>query len=234
VLINEADRQKLTELFSKELNTPVRVLVFTVDVNDVSNGNSDCMYCKETVQLATEVGELSDKITVEVYDLYKDRDTAEEYGISRAPAIAIVGARDYGIRFYGIPAGYEFTAFVSALINVSKGVSGLSLNNIKRLGRIDKPVHIQVFVTPTCPYCAPAVQLAHKIALASDFIRADMVEAQEFPELATHYGVYGVPRTVINEDYHIEGAVPEDTFVLHVLAAAGKITKEQAALAGLV
>jgi len=230
VLINEADRQKLMELFSRELRTPVRVLVFTVGENDISNGASDCMYCNETVQLATEVGELSDRITVEVYDLNADRDQAEEYGITRAPAIAVVGEKDYGIRFYGIPAGYEFTSFVSALIDVSKGTSGLSLNSIKRLSRIDRSVHLQVFVTPTCPYCAPAVQLAHKMAMANDFIKADMVEAQEFPELARRYDVYGVPRTVINEDYHMEGAVPEDTFVLHVLAAAGKISKEQAAL----
>ncbi len=40
-----------------------------------------------------------------------------------------------------------------------------------------------------------------------------MVEANEFPALADHYQVYGVPRTVINEVIHIEGAYPEDTLV---------------------
>jgi predicted DsbA family dithiol-disulfide isomerase len=53
------------------------------------------------------------------------------------------------------------------------------------------------------------VVLAHKLALASDWISADMVEATEFPHLANKYQVYGVPRTVINEVIHIEGAVPE-------------------------
>lgn len=55
--------------------------------------------------------------------------------------------------------------------------------------------------------------LAHRLALASEYIRADMVEATEFPHLANKYRVYGVPRTVINETIHIEGAVPEDYLV---------------------
>jgi alkyl hydroperoxide reductase subunit AhpF len=68
---------------------------------------------------------------------------------------------------------------------------------------------MQVFVTPTCPYCPQAVVLAHKMAAASPLVRADMVEAQEFPHLATKYQVMGVPRTVINETTHVEGAAPE-------------------------
>jgi len=64
-------------------------------------------------------------------------------------------------------------------------------------------------VTPTCPYCPQAVSLAHQVAIASPHVRADMVEAVEFPELAIRYQVMGVPRTVINERVHIEGAAPE-------------------------
>jgi hypothetical protein len=53
------------------------------------------------------------------------------------------------------------------------------------------------------------VRLAHQLALESDLIRADMVEAIEFPHLSFKYQVHGVPRTVINETVHIEGAAPE-------------------------
>jgi predicted DsbA family dithiol-disulfide isomerase len=53
------------------------------------------------------------------------------------------------------------------------------------------------------------VRLAHKLAIASDRVRADAVEAMEFPHLAIKYNVRGVPRIVINETIHIEGAVPE-------------------------
>jgi alkyl hydroperoxide reductase subunit AhpF len=77
------------------------------------------------------------------------------------------------------------------------------------LAQVEEPVHVQVFVTPTCPYCQSSVMLAHQMAVASPMVRGDMVEATEFPHLATKYQVMGVPRTVINESVHIEGAVPE-------------------------
>jgi predicted DsbA family dithiol-disulfide isomerase len=51
--------------------------------------------------------------------------------------------------------------------------------------------------------------LAHQLAVESDLIRSDMVEVSEFPHLAMKYQVMGVPRTVIDETIHIEGAVPE-------------------------
>jgi predicted DsbA family dithiol-disulfide isomerase len=64
--------------------------------------------------------------------------------------------------------------------------------------------------------------LAHKMALASDWVTADMVEATEFPHLANKYQVYGVPRTVVNEDIHIEGAVPETNMIAQVMQVMGK------------
>ncbi len=55
------------------------------------------------------------------------------------------------------------------------------------------------------------------LAMSSDKITADMVEATEFPHLAFRYQVYGVPRIVINEVIHIEGAVPERTMVKEMM-----------------
>ncbi len=51
--------------------------------------------------------------------------------------------------------------------------------------------------------------LAHDLAIASDMVTADMVEATEFPHLAQKYRVMGVPRSIINETVHQEGAAPE-------------------------
>ena len=61
--------------------------------------------------------------------------------------------------------------------------------------------------------------LAHRLAMESDWIRADVVEATEFPHLANKYEVFGVPRTVINETIHVEGAVPEALLVNELLKA---------------
>jgi hypothetical protein len=65
------------------------------------------------------------------------------------------------------------------------------------------------------------VVLAHKLAMASDLVSADMVEATEFPHLAMKYQVQGVPRTVINEITHIEGAVPESALISQLMASFG-------------
>jgi glutaredoxin len=87
------------------------------------------------------------------------------------------------------------------------------------IAEITDPLHLQVFVTPTCPYCTQAVRLAHKFAIESEHIRGDMVEAIEFPYLSNKFHVHGVPRTVINETVHQEGAVPEPLMLAKVLEA---------------
>ncbi|SYZ73143.1 Glutaredoxin-like domain protein (fragment) [Candidatus Zixiibacteriota bacterium] len=66
------------------------------------------------------------------------------------------------------------------------------------------------------------MRLAHAFAMENDNITSDMVEATEFPHLANKYQVYGVPKTVVNEKIHIEGAVPEPKFVEEALKALAK------------
>lgn len=226
MLIQEKDRKVIREMFAEGMAGPVKLVVFT-EGNLALPAVAPCTYCKQTVQLVEELAELSEHLSVEVVNFHTEKDKVEEYGIARIPAIAIVGEQDYGVRYYGIPAGYEFTAFIEDIMDVSKGTTDLAPETREMLSRIDEPVHIQVFVTPTCPYCPPAVRFAHKLAIENPNIKADMVEAQEFPELANQYGVYGVPRTVINEDFHFEGAMPEQYAILHILQAAGKLTAEE-------
>lgn len=203
-LLREEDKKQIKELF-EALNTPVKLVMFTQEM--------ECQYCRETRQISEELADLSDKITLEVYDFVADKEIAEQYNIDKIPAIAITKGgsepKDYGIRYYGIPSGYEFSSLIQDILTVSSGDSGLSDETKQWVAKLDKPVHLQVFVTPTCPYCPQAVILAHKLAMESDFITADMVEATEFPHLSMKYQVHGVPRTVINETVHMEGAAPE-------------------------
>ncbi len=62
--------------------------------------------------------------------------------------------------------------------------------------------------------------LAHQLAIESDWITADMIEATEFPDLVRRYAVSGVPKTVINETLWIDGAVPKTEFIGRVLEGA--------------
>jgi glutaredoxin-like protein len=216
-LLNENVQKQVREALA-DLPAPVKLLVFTQG----ADGNAlECEMCSETRQIMEEVAALSDKISVEVLDFVADETVARQYHIDKIPAVVMVrdGGQpaDYGIRLYGIPSGYEFSTLIEDLLMVSRGEHGLSAATVKELARLLEPVRIQVYVTPTCPYCPRAVLLAHKLAMASPLITADMVESMEFPQLANKYQVYGVPRTVINDVVHIEGAVPEAHLVENLM-----------------
>jgi len=214
-LIPQKERDILTKQFSEKLVDEVRLVVFSQEV--------PCLFCKETELVATELAEISSKIKVEKYDFVKDMMKAKELRIDKIPAIAVIGKKDYGVRFYGIPSGYEFNSLVGAILDVSRAESGLSQKTKDVLKLIDNSVHIQVFVTPTCPLCPAAVRLAHRLAIESDMIWADMVESTEFVPLAQKYSVTGVPKIVINEKFEFNGAVPEDLFVMHVMHALSHV-----------
>jgi glutaredoxin-like protein len=199
-LLNEEIAEQVKQELA-DLAGPVRLVMFTQEF--------ECDYCAETRQLVEEVAALSDQLTAEIYNFVIDKEKAEELGIDKIPAVAVIGAEDYGVRLYGIPSGYEFTSLLHAIRTVAAGKPELTEETLATLAELTEPVHIQVFVTPTCPYCARSVVLAHQLAVASPMVRADMVEATEFPQLAIKYQVMGVPRTVINETVHIEGAAPE-------------------------
>ncbi len=211
-LIPDDKKEVLKNKFRENMVAPVRILMFTQEI--------ECRFCSDTRQLVQEVASLSDKISVEVYDFLSDSEKAKEYGIEKIPALAIVGRKDYGVRIYGIPYGYELQTLIEAVINVSKGTTNLSEKTKAILADVKSPVHIQVFVTLTCPHCPVAAATAHKLAVESDIIRADVIESSEFPTLAQKYAVIGVPKIVINEKIEFVGAFSEDLFAEHVVLGA--------------
>jgi len=182
----------------------------------------ECQYCRETRLLLEEVAALSDKIELKVYNFQLDKKVSDQYNIDKIPATVVMADKDMGIRFYGIPGGYEFASLLESIEIVSHGTSPLSPDTLKKLKALDKDIHIQVFVTPTCPYCPAAVITGHALAQANSHIKADMVEATEFPHLAQKYRVMGVPRVVINDKTFFEGALPESAYVTKVLEAVNQ------------
>jgi len=209
-LLNKKVIKELEGIF-KDLKKEVNVKYFTQEM--------ECRYCKDTRQLLEEISEVSDKIKLEIFDFVADKKEVEAHGIERIPATVIMDDEDHDIKFYGIPSGYEFSSLVEALKMVSTGESGLSQETKDFLDSLDKDVHLQVFVTPTCPYCPGAVILGHKMAFYSPKVKADMIEASEFPDLSIKYNVMGVPRTVINESEFQEGAAPEEMLIEKIKSA---------------
>ena len=228
-MLNKDVRDATRKKFDAGLVNPVSLVFFTQEPSRLIVPNQllgqECLYCKETRQLLEEVASLSEKITIMIFDFTADRDQAAAYGVDKLPALVIKGEQDYGVRFFGIPSGYEYMSLIEAIIDVSRGQTGLKADTRQALKDLDKDVRIQVFVTPTCPYCTSVVRLAHQFAMESPRIRGEMVEATEFPHLAQKYHVFGVPKAVINETVFVEGAVPETVFLEHVLQAAGRPRK---------
>ena len=139
-MLNDHVREQVRGSFAT-MAGPVRLVFFEQTLN--------CETCRETRALLEEVAALSDKISLESYNLQIDREKAKEFEVEAAPAVAVVGGKDHGIRFYGIPAGYEFGTLIEAILDVSNGRVSLAPGTIEGLKALRSPVHMRVFVTPT-------------------------------------------------------------------------------------
>lgn len=146
MLLNDEVTAQLKEEFQK-LQGPVRLVVFSQALADPES--------EQVRRLVEEVGALDERLSVEGHNFVLDREPVEKLAIRRIPAIAILGVGadgavvDHGIRMYGLPSMYEFGTFISAIRLVSSGESALSQATKDALREIDRPLHIQVFSTPT-------------------------------------------------------------------------------------
>jgi glutaredoxin-like protein len=213
-LLRDEITSQIKQIFG-QLKQPVQVLFFA--------SKDQCDLCNETRALLDEVVALDARLGISAYDLQADADVAKKFNVDRAPGIVIAAKdgtqiMDYGIQYSGIPSGHEFSTLINDILLVSGRDSGLSPQTREFLQKLDKPVHFQVFVTPTCPYCPQAVILAHRMAMENPgMIRAEGVEATEFPELANQFGVNGVPQTTINAGAGtVIGAVPEKQLLAEI------------------
>ena len=214
--IDQEEKNKIQDLFSKNLKDDVNLLFFTKD--------EDCQYCNDTEEILEEVTALDKKVNFESHKLGSEK--AENFGVDRAPAIIFLDndGKDSGVHFYGIPSGYEFTSLIEDILDMSdKDRIDLSDNIKEEIKGLDSDVLLQVFITPSCPYCPRAVRVAHQMAMINPKVRGEMVEAMEFEELSASFDVSGVPKTVINSgEAEQVGAVPAKTILSKVknLAAA--------------
>ena len=124
------------------MRDPVKLVVFSQSLEAAD-------LCAQNEALVREVVSLGDKLSMEVLNLAIDRDRAEAYGVDRVPAIVVEGARDYGIRFLGVPSGYEFSNLLDSILLASTGEPSLSEETKAALAGLTSDVHIQVFSTPT-------------------------------------------------------------------------------------
>lgn len=138
--IRDEDLVEIRKRF-EPLAQPVKLVHFTQELN--------LEYGREARQLLQELAAVSDKISLEVFNFLIDKEKVAEYKVDKVPATVVRNGKDYGVRFYGLPAGYEFSTLLDAMLSVSSGDSGLSGDSKELLKKVTQPLHLEVFVTPT-------------------------------------------------------------------------------------
>ncbi|KPK69057.1 hypothetical protein AMJ87_11025 [candidate division WOR_3 bacterium SM23_60] len=208
--MDDKTQKEVTGVLQRLPNT-VSLIFFTA--------KKDCETCPHQQHILETLTGFSDKLKLEIYDFGKEKKRAHTYGIDKVPATAVRGKKDYGMRFFGVTAGHEFSSLLQAIVMAGTEQSGLHPDLEELVKKINIPVHLEVMTTLACPYCPQAVHAAQQLAMVNDTIQADMVDSAEFPALAKQYSVYETPKTVINGVHSFIGAQPAQAVYLEVLKA---------------
>jgi len=185
--------------------SPLRIIFFEQSIG--------CETCAPTRRALEQIAAQNDGITLETFNLVLDKEKAAEYGVDRVPAIIITAPDRDRVRYYGAPLGNELPTFIEALRMTATGETSLSEESRAQLRTLTRPVHLQVFFTPTCVYCPQMISLANQAAIESPLVTSVAIDATEFPDLVRQYNVNGVPKTVINDSFELMGAAPEEEFI---------------------
>jgi len=209
-LIDEQSVEALKKRFAEELKKEVTVDIFV----NTQEKSEFCTFCEN---LLSELNAIDSKIKYNVLDA--ESEEAKELGAIGTPTLMIGANEGYKLGFKGAPLGYEASSLIEAIVLVSSDESRLSPQSKEALKDV-KSAKLDVYVTPTCPYCPRAVVLAFQLAIeAKGKIEAYCIEAQENMELATKFNVSSVPQQVINDsiDSITIGVQPEAKFVAQVV-----------------
>src|SRR5213592_4220443 len=220
------DQELIRQKFAAELIGPVKIDYFTERESALTvPGRKPCAYCKPTREMLQELSALSDLISLRAHIFEEAGEDRAKFGIERIPGTVLRGAaiglgNGASFKFYGMPGGTEFPAFLESIVDISRGEVLPSKESVKELQKLREEVLVRVFVTPTCGYCPQMMRLAYQLSLANPKVRAEVIEVNEFPELGESYVVKAVPLTVIADKIAIPGAVQESVLVEQVLTAA--------------
>jgi len=166
-ILNDEVREATKKKFDDNLEEPVTLVHFTQEPSRLilpdSLRGQECHFCKETKALLQEVCSLSDKLVLEIFDFTGNKTEVEEFGVDKIPVTIVTQGASKNFRFFGIPSGYEYASLVEAIVDVSKGTTSLDDKTKEALKSVEEPIHIQTFVTPTCPYCTTAVRLGPSV-----------------------------------------------------------------------
>jgi glutaredoxin-like protein len=193
----------------KNLKDPLKLIFFSRETN--------CTHCSEARKIYEMLVSISQKLEFEYFNFNVDEEKNKKYRIFSVPAVAVTGKRDYGIRYYGYPHGLELNDFIDDLVYVSRGEVAFNDTVTDKLYRLKAQVYLKVFISSSCPYSIPVAKTVIKLAVASDNINADIIDAIEFMEISEKYDVRGIPVTVVNNRTKFYGAFDDEEYLDRVL-----------------
>lgn len=199
------DTKKRVEVELKELKRAVPIEVFTQEFESPA--------CKESRLLAEELAEITMKVSVNVSDFVGSGSLVRKHEVERIPTIVLASRDSAQIRFAGSISGYILPSFISALKTASTDKTVLAEASISFLENLQKDIYLKVFVVSSCPLCQTICLPVIRLALANRLIHAEIINLEQYPQLAVRYGVSGVPLVLVNNEHKIEGALSEAAFV---------------------
>ncbi len=207
--IPEEVKKVIRETFFKELKADVPIEVYTKDgVNDQFND--------ATITLIKALAGLSDKIKASFHKAGDNQSVKR--GVLRSPTV-LIAPDTYRLRYTGAPLGEEGRSLLVAILMASTGKSILTVPTMEKVAGLKEKRDIQVFVSPTCPYCPQQALSAFSAAIVKpDLVSAEVIEIYENQDLAENLGSLSVPQTFINNTFTGMGLQPEEFFIESLLS----------------
>ncbi len=209
-VLSETDKVEIGKIL-EDMESDVEILLFISE--------KDCFGCQKTEILMSELEQITDKISVKVFDKETNSDLSIKYDIELVPAIVIIGKEDYGIKHYGFPGGRIFVPFIEAIILSSMKKPNISEDLQRKINNIDDPVEVKILVTSTCPYCPDMVRYAYRYSILSENIYSVSIMANEFEEYTGKYNIRGVPTMIFNENFIRDGQIGEEEFLNYIVVS---------------
>jgi glutaredoxin-like protein len=214
------DQELIRQRFQRDLKSRLRIDFFTQKPSSVYVPGRECLHCEAVQTILQEIAGLSPRISLTTHELEAASRPAAEFSVDRVPAIVMRGQANRPLRFFGLPSGHQFGAFLEALIETASGIFNLQEQTKRTLRRLKSQVQLQVLVAPDCPYSASLAQLACRLGLYNLRIKVSIIEALEFPPIIQRYAIRAVPVTVIDEQSVIAGALDEAALAQNLLQVA--------------
>jgi glutaredoxin-like protein len=214
------DQELIRQRFQRDLGSRLRIDFFTQKQSSFYVPGRECMHCETVQTMLQEIAGLSPRISLTTHELDAASKSATEFNVDMVPAIVIRGQANRPLRFFGLPSGPQFGAFIEALIETASGVFELQEQTRRTLRRLNSDVQLQVLVAPGCPHSASMAQLAYRFGLYSARVKVSVIEVLEFPPIIQRYAIRAVPVTVIDEQSVIAGALDEATLAQNLLLVA--------------